>query len=198
MNQPTLPHELILASTSRYRGLLLQRLGLPFRIMAPGITETPLAGESARHLVHRLASAKAHAVGAALPAAVVIGSDQAAVIQGQILGKPGTAEAAEEQLLRCSGKSVEFLTSVAVLCADRGFLQTAVVATSVQFRTLTRPEIRRYISQDQPLDCAGSFKSEAAGPVLLQSMRSDDPTAIIGLPLISLSRLLRASGFLLP
>lgn len=198
MNQPTLPHELILASTSRYRSLLLQRLGLPFRMIAPGITETPLAGESAARLVRRLASAKAQAVGATLPRAVVIGSDQSAVIRGRIMGKPGTAEAAEEQLIHCSGKSVEFLTSVTVLCAASGFLQTAVVATSVRFRALTRAEIRRYISQDQPLDCAGSFKSEAAGPMLLETMRSDDPSAIIGLPLISLSRLLRASGFLLP
>ena len=198
MKQPTLPRELILASTSRYRSALLARLGLSFRVMPPDIPETPLAGESATRLTQRLATDKAQAVSIIVPQAVVIGSDQVAVLDGQIMGKPGTAEKAREQLQRCSGKIAEFLTTVTVLCAETSFLQTATVATSAHFRTLTHQEIRRYIALDQPLDCAGSFKSEAAGPVLLEAMQSDDPTAIIGLPLISLSRMLRAAGFALP
>lgn len=198
MNSPTLPRKLILASTSRYRRSLLERLGLAFTTMAPDVDETALEGESAASMSRRLAMAKAQAVSVRAEAALVIGSDQVAVLAGRLLGKPGTAAHAEEQLLRCSGRAVDFVTAVAVLCQETGFARTAEVTTAVQFRELTREEIRRYIARDQPLDCAGSFKSEAAGPVLLESMCSADPTAIIGLPLITVAHMLREAGFQLP
>jgi len=189
---------LTLASTSPYRKVLLQRFGLPFDCRAPDVDETPAPGEKAGHLTARLALAKAGSVSRLDGSAVVIGSDQVAEFEGGVIGKPGNAENAAAQLLRFSGRSVRFLTAVAVICADRQFSASTVVETEVRFRILDRGEIDRYIELDQPLDCAGSFKSEAAGPLLMEAMVSSDPTAIIGLPLISLGKMLRGAGFRLP
>ncbi len=190
--------ELILASSSRYRQQLLTRLHLPFSTVAPEVDETPRSGEDAAALTHRLARAKAEAVAEQFPQAVVIGSDQVADFSGQAIGKPGNPDRAVKQLLQFSGRTVVFRTAVAVVCRQSGFLQQQTVNTEVCFRTLTEAEVRRYVALDNPLDCAGGFKSEAAGCMLMQSMNSDDPNAIIGLPLISLTAMLRASGYQLP
>lgn len=189
---------LILASSSPYRKLLLERLYLDFGVVSPGIDESVNEGEPAEHLVARLAQEKARVVSRRHPAATVIGSDQAAVFENSIIGKPGTVEAAVSQLNRFSGKCVRFLTSVHLTCAESGFDAGSTILTEVIFRELSDSEIRRYVERDQPLDCAGAFKSEAAGISLLTSMRSEDPTAIIGLPLITVSALLREAGFDLP
>jgi len=198
MNSQSPPEHLILASTSPYRKELLQRFGLPFECRAPNVDETPAPRENAGHLTARLALAKANSVSRLDGSAVVIGSDQVAEFEGRVVGKPGNAENAASQLLRFSGRTVRFLTAVAVVCIDRQFSASAVVETEVRFRVLDRGEIDRYLAMDQPLDCAGSFKSEAAGPLLLEAMISSDPTAIIGLPLITLGEMLRGAGFRLP
>lgn len=198
MNTQSRQKQLILASSSAYRQALLARLCLPFSTHAPLVDETPLPGESAAELTQRLARAKAESVSRLFPDAVVIGSDQVAEFGGSIIGKPGSEDNAVAQLLRFSGHSVNFLTAVAVVCNESDFSQSSLDVTSISFRDLTEDEVRRYVTLDQPLDCAGSFKSEAAGPVLMHSIRTDDPTAIIGLPLITLARILRASGFQLP
>lgn len=195
---PSLVRTLVLGSTSRYRRELLQRLGLPFTVAAPDVDETPLPGETPRALALRLALAKAHAVAAQHPDAVVIGSDQVANLHGQPLGKPGTHERARAQLQRMSGETVIFQTAVAVVCAATGFEQVDLAPVEVRFRTLTGDEIERYLHAEQPYDCAGSAKSEGLGISLLDAILSDDPTALVGLPLIRTCRMLRAAGLTLP
>ena len=195
---PPLVRTLVLGSTSRYRRELLQRLGLPFTVAAPDVDETPLQGEAPRALALRLALAKAHAVAAQHPDAVVIGSDQVADLHGQPLGKPGTHERASAQLQRMSGETVIFQTAVAVVCAATGFEQVDLAPVEVRFRTLTGDEIERYLRAEQPYDCAGSAKSEGLGISLLEAILSDDPTALVGLPLIRTCRMLRAAGLTLP
>ncbi|GGZ61608.1 Maf-like protein [Lysobacter xinjiangensis] len=188
---------LILASTSRYRREMLSRFGLPFDAVAPGVDETPLDGEAPLHLVQRLAAAKAAAVARAYPDACVIGSDQLAEFDGRVLGKPGTPERAIEQLRAMSGREVTFLTA---LCVMRGEHEVGVAVdrTVVRFRTLSQAEVERYVEAEQPLDCAGSFKSEGRGITLFDAIETVDPTALIGLPLIATARLLRDAGFVLP
>ena len=198
MRDETVLPQLILASASPYRAELLHRLGLPFEVVTAGIDESPFEGESPHDLVMRLAEAKALAVAETHRDAVIIGSDQVALHQGRILGKPGNETAAVKQLSEFSGSLVQFLTSVTVLQPGGQVAGNSVVETRVEFRELSEEEIRRYIAADRPLDCAGSFKAEALGPALFRSMFSQDPTAIIGLPLIETCRLLRIAGFQVP
>ncbi|WP_284396095.1 Maf family nucleotide pyrophosphatase [Acidovorax sp. SUPP2825] len=195
---PSLPRRLVLGSTSRYRAELLSRLRLPFDVAAPDVDETPRAGEAPSALALRLAMAKARAVSAAHPDAVVIGSDQVADLLGQPLGKPGTHEKAVAQLQQMRGHSVVFQTAVAVVCAATGFEKVELAPVEVRFRDLSDAEIERYLRAEQPYDCAGSAKSEGLGISLLDSIQSDDPTALIGLPLIRTCRMLRAAGMELP
>lgn len=189
---------LILASSSIYRQSLLRRLGLPFSCQSPNIAESRLPGELAVDMVIRLAEAKAAEVSRNHPTALVIGSDQAGELDGAIIGKPGNDENAVAQLMKCSGRTVNFLTAVAVHCGATGFHRVAQVPTAVSFRRLDEGEVRRYVALDQPLDCAGSFKSECAGPMLFESVSSTDPSALVGLPLISLAGMLREAGLHLP
>ncbi len=191
---PPLSPALILASTSRYRRELLQRLRLPFDVVSPGVDETPQPGEPPAALALRLALAKAHAVAAQRPQAVVIGSDQVADLDGQPIGKPGTHERAQAQLRAMSGREVVFQTAVAVVRNDTGFARALLAPVRVRFRALEEREIERYLRLEEPYDCAGSAKSEALGIALLESIDSDDPTALIGLPLIRTCELLRAAG----
>lgn len=185
---------LILASTSRYRRELLQRLRVPFDVVAPGVDETPVPGESPRALACRLARAKAQAVAAAHPEAVVIGSDQVADLDGTPIGKPGSHERAIAQLRAMSGRSVVFHTAVAVARHAAGHLGETLVPVTVRFRRLDDDEIERYLRIEQPYDCAGSARSESLGVALLEAIESDDPTALVGLPLIRTAALLRAAG----
>ena len=191
-SQSTRP--LILASSSRYRCELLQRLQIPFDVATPDVDETPLPGEAPRALAARLALAKAHAVASASPHAVVIGSDQVADLGGVPLGKPGSHQKAFAQLKQMQGRSVIFQTAVAVVCLESGFEQSALASVRVKFRDLGDAEIENYLHAEQPYDCAGSAKSEGLGIVLLESINSDDPTALVGLPLIRTCSLLRAAG----
>ena len=192
------PRPLVLGSTSVYRRELLQRLRLPFTVAAPAVDETPLPGEPPAQLAQRLALAKAHAVATLHPEAVVIGSDQVADLAGQPLGKPGDHTRATAQLQRMRGHTVVFHTAVAVVCHASGFVQTDLAPVRVRFRELSDAEIERYLRAEQPYDCAGSAKSEGLGISLLEAIDSDDPTALIGLPLIRTCRLLRAAGLVLP
>ena len=185
---------LILGSTSPYRRELMLRLRLPFDVVSPDVDETPLAGEAPRALALRLALAKARAVAAMHPNAVVIGSDQVADLDGEPLGKPGTHARATEQLQRMRGKTVVFQTAVAVVCLDTGFSQVELAQVNVKFRNLGDAEIERYLRAETPYDCAGSAKSEGLGIALLESIDSDDPTALVGLPLIRTCQMLRAAG----
>jgi septum formation protein len=185
---------LVLGSTSRYRRELLARLGLPFEVAAPEVDETQLPGETPRETALRLALAKAEAVAARYPAAVVIGSDQVCDLHGEHLGKPGTHERATAQLTRMSGQTTVFQTALAVVCAETGFAQTDVAAVRVKFRRLSAAEIEYYLRAEQPYDCAGSAKSEGLGIALLERIDSDDPTALVGLPLIRTSRMIAAAG----
>lgn len=185
---------LVLGSTSVYRRELLARLRLPFTVQAPQVDETPWPGEQPQVLARRLAAAKAAAVGALHPAAVVIGSDQVADLDGEALGKPGNHANALAQLTRMSGRIVVFHTAVTVLCRDSGFAQHELAPVRVRFRSLARDEIEAYLLAEQPYDCAGSAKSEGLGIALLEAIDSDDPTALIGLPLIRTCRMLRAAG----
>ena len=185
---------LILGSTSVYRRELLARLRLPFEVHAPHVDETPLPGEAPAALAQRLALAKAHAVARLHPEAVVIGSDQVADLDGQPIGKPGTHERAVAQLRSMSGRSVVFQTAVAVVCARSAYVGTALAPVKVRFRELSDEEIELYLRAEQPYDCAGSAKSETLGIALLDSIESDDPTALVGLPLIRTCALLRAAG----
>ena len=192
------PRPLVLGSTSVYRRELLQRLRLPFTVAAPAVDETPLPGEPPAQLAQRLALAKAHAVATLHPEAVVIGSDQVADLAGQPLGKPGDHARATAQLQRMRGHTVVFHTAVAVVCHANGFVQTDLAPVRVRFRELSDAEIERYLRAEQPYDCAGSAKSEGLGISLLEAIDSDDPTALIGLPLIRTCRMLRAAGLVLP
>lgn len=185
---------LVLASTSRYRRALLERLGLAFATAAPDVDETALAHEPPADTAVRLAEAKARSVAPAWPAALIIGSDQVADADGEVVGKPGHRAAAQRQLARLSGRSVVFHTGLALLDAATGVCRTARVDVRSQFRALTAAEIDAYLDREQPWDCAGSVKSEALGIALFESIASDDPTALIGLPLIRLTSMLRAAG----
>ncbi len=189
---------LILASSSKYRKMLLQRLNIPFDYRSPDIDESPKAGESPIEVVQRLASEKAQAVSIANPQAVVIGSDQIAVFDGRIVGKPGNHEAATQQLSSFSGQVVEFLTAVSVICRASGFQEQHIDSTRVGFRQLQADEINRYLKSEKPFDCAGAFKAESLGIVLFESIISEDPTALIGLPLIRTAAMLRHAGLRLP
>jgi septum formation protein len=186
--------QLVLGSTSRYRRELLERLRLPFQVVAPDVDEAPQAGESPRELASRLAMAKAHAVAARCPEAVVIGSDQVVDLHGLALGKPGTHERALEQLRSMRGQEVVFQTAVAVVCRATGFQQVDLAAVRVRFRPVGDEEIEAYLRAEQPYDCAGSAKSEGLGILLLDAVENDDPTALVGLPLIRTCRMLRAAG----
>ena len=187
---------LILASTSRYRRELLERLRLPFHVARPEVDETPDAGESPPALAKRLARAKAEAIAAQFPDAWVIGSDQVAALGPRPLGKPGTRDKAIAQLGAMSGKEIQFHTAIALVRG--GTVLEAMDTTRVFFRDLQAEEMERYVDTEQPLDCAGSFKSEGLGIALFDAIESSDPTALVGLPLIALSRLLREAGFTLP
>jgi len=185
---------LILGSTSRYRRELLERLRLPFEIHSPQVDETPHAGETPAALAGRLALAKARAISATHPNAVVIGSDQVADLDGEPIGKPGTHDRAVAQLRRMRGRSVVFHTAVAVVCEASGFAGSALAPVTVRFRELTDAEIEHYLRTEQPYDCAGSAKCETLGIALLDAIDSDDPTALVGLPLIRTCALLRQAG----
>jgi septum formation protein len=189
---------LVLASTSVYRKQLLERLGIPFETVSPVIDETPRPGEAPEALVTRLAAEKAGAVASEWQSALVIGSDQVVQCGGQLLGKPGTAAIARQQLSEFSGRTVTFLTAVALVCTDTSYRFERTVQTRVRFRELNDGEIERYVAMDTPLDCAGGFKSEAAGISLVESIESSDPTSLIGLPLIAVSDALRAAGHRVP
>lgn len=198
MNSESLPVKIILASSSIYRKKLLQRLGMAFDCQSPGIEESPKNGEATEDLVVRLASEKASWVSARQPAAIVIGSDQVAVFEGRVIGKPGSHALAREQLSSCSGRVVEFLTAVAVQCASSGFNESHTNRTQVRFRELGDQEIDRYLRKEQPYDCAGAFKAESLGITLFEEISSNDPTALVGLPLIQTSAMLRRAGLQLP
>ena len=189
---------MILGSTSRYRKELLARLGIPFEVAAPEVDETPQTNETPKDLAMRLALAKARAVASKYPDAVVIGSDQVADLEGLALGKPGNHANAVKQLQRMRGKTVIFQTALSVICLATGFEQTDLAAVKVTFRDLTDAEIESYLQAEEPYDCAGSAKSEGLGISLLESIQSNDPTALIGLPLIALTGLLRDAGFVIP
>jgi septum formation protein len=184
----------ILGSTSRYRRELLDRLRIPFEVISPQVDETPHPGEAPASLAQRLALAKAYAVAQHRPNAVVIGSDQVADLNGTPLGKPGTHERAFRQLQQMRGQTVIFQTAVAVVCLEKKFEQIEVAQVRVCFRQLTDNEIENYLIAEQPYDCAGSAKSEGLGIALLDSIDNDDPTALIGLPLIRTARMLRHAG----
>ncbi len=184
--------QLILASTSRYRQELLARLRLPFNAVAPNVDEAALPGEAPAALAERLALAKAQAVAARFPGAVVIGSDQVADLDGEAIGKPGTHDAAALQLRRMSGRTVAFQTAVAVVAPGLAAIERAEVR--VRVRALSDAAIDAYLLADRPYDCAGSAKCESLGVALLDAIDSDDPTALVGLPLIRTSRLLREAG----
>ena len=190
----TTNRKLILGSTSVYRRELLGRLNVPFSVESPHVDETALPGESPATLAQRLALAKAHAVAARFPDCVVIGSDQVADLDGLALGKPGTHDRAVAQLRQMSGQTVVFQTAVAVVCLDTGFCEQSLAPVHVRFRALDDAEIENYLLLEQPYDCAGSAKSEGLGIALLDAIDSDDPTALVGLPLIRTSRMLRAAG----
>lgn len=185
---------LILGSTSRYRKELLARLCIPFQVEAPEVDETPQAKEAPKDLALRLALAKARAVANKYPDAVVIGSDQVADLEGEPLGKPGNHTNAVKQLKRMRGKTVIFQTALSVVCVATGFEQTDLAAVKVTFRDLTDAEIESYLKAEEPYDCAGSAKSEGLGIALLAAIDNDDPTALIGLPLIRTCHMLRAAG----
>lgn len=194
----SIPRRLVLASTSVYRRELLSRLRLPFDIARPDADESPLPGETPRALALRLAEVKARAVASDYPDALIIGSDQVAWAEDRIYGKPGSRERAIAQLCELSGKVACFDTALCLLDAATGRSETLCVPTETRFRVLSRQEIERYVDADSPLDCAGAAKSESLGVALLDYMRSDDPTALIGLPLIALCRMLRADGVQIP
>lgn len=184
----------VLGSTSRYRRELLERLRIPFAVSAPNVDETPMPEEAPQNLALRLALAKAQAVAAMHPEAVVIGSDQVADLDGIPLGKPGEHARAVAQLRQMRGKTVIFQTALAVVCLASGFEQVDLAPVRVVFRDLSDEEIEAYLHAEQPYDCAGSAKSEGLGIALLESIDNDDPTALIGLPLIRTVRLLRQAG----
>ncbi|MDE1942010.1 MAG: septum formation protein Maf [Betaproteobacteria bacterium] len=189
---------LILASSSPYRKELLSRLRLPFDCVSPHLDESPLPAESPETTCERLARAKAEHVARQHPGALVIGSDQVAVLRGRLLGKPGNHENALHQLREASGQEAVFHTAVCLFNPASGRSQLERVPVTVRYRTFGEGEIARYLAADRPYDCAGSGRIETLGITLVEWVHSDDPTALIGLPLIALSRMLRAEGFLLP
>ena len=191
---PALSRPVVLGSTSRYRRELLERLRIPFSVTAPEVDETPMTGESPRNLALRLALAKAQAVAALHPEAVVIGSDQVADLAGQPLGKPGEHARAVQQLRQMRGQTVIFQTALAVVCRATGFEAVDLAEVRVVFRDLSDAEIEAYLQAEKPYDCAGSAKSEGLGISLLDAIDNDDPTALVGLPLIRTCRMLRAAG----
>ncbi len=195
----TPPSRLILASSSTYRAKLLARLGIDFEKQPPDIDETPENHETGGDLALRLAKIKAtHGQTAPQDDPLIIGSDQVAVCEGLLMGKPGSPENAERQLIQCAGKRVQFFTGLALWRPRQNALQTKVVTTEVAMRALTRAEIARYVVRDQPLDCAGSFKWESLGISLFTKISGPDPTALEGLPLIALSEMLRSEGYQVP
>ena len=191
---PASSRTVILGSSSRYRKELLSRLNIPFEVASPEVDETPHINETPRDLALRLALAKARAVASKYPEAVVIGSDQVADLNGQALGKPGNHANAVKQLQRMRGKTVIFQTALSVICLATGFEQTDLAAVKVTFRDLTDAEIESYLKAEEPYDCAGSAKSEGLGIALLAAIDNDDPTALVGLPLIRTCRMLSAAG----
>ncbi|MBK7546512.1 MAG: septum formation inhibitor Maf [Rhodoferax sp.] len=196
-----MPHaanrKLILGSTSPYRRELLSRLRIPFEVVSPDVDETPYPSETPQQLACRLAMTKARAVAARHPASVVIGSDQVADLDGEPLGKPHAHDRAVEQLHRMRGKAVIFQTAVAVVCHEAKFAQMDLAQVKVTFRDLSDAEIEAYLLTETPYDCAGSAKSEGLGIAILESIDNDDPTALVGLPLIRTCRMLRAAGLVL-
>jgi septum formation protein len=193
---PQLP--VILASTSPYRRALLERLGLPFAVESPGVTEEHAQAEAPADRAVRLAVSKAQVVADRYPNAFVIGSDQVAAVDGAVLDKPGDADRACGQLTGLSGKRADFYTACSILCQGNGLSETHLDTTHATFRVLSREEIERYVARERPLDCAGSFKSEGLGISLLERIESEDPTGLIGLPLIWLAGALRRAGYRLP
>lgn len=191
---PASSRRLVLGSTSRYRRELLERLRIPFEVASPDVDETPRASESPRDLALRLALEKARVVARQYPQAVVIGSDQVADLHGEALGKPGTHERAVAQLRQMRGHTVVFHTAVAVVCEATGFEQVELAPVSVRFHDLSDAEIEAYLQAERPYDCAGAAKSEGLGIALLDSIDNDDPTALVGLPLIRTCRMIRAAG----
>lgn len=190
--------DLVLGSSSRYRRELLSRLRIPFITASPDIDESPDAGETPRALAARLARHKAEAIARRLPGHTVIGSDQVASCGNRQYGKPGTRDAAIAQLTELSGQTVVFDTALCVIDGRSGQPHEVLVPTEVVFRTLSHAEIERYVDLDDPLDCAGAAKSESLGIALLERLSGDDPTALVGLPLIRLSAILRELGYPLP
>jgi len=189
------PHRpLVLGSTSPYRRELLSRLHLEFQVAAPDVDETPLPGETPQGVAVRLALAKAKSVAAKFPDAVVIGSDQVADMDGEPLGKPGNHDNAVAQLRRMRGRTLVFQTAVSVVCLASGFEQSDLAPVKVKFRSLTDDEIEAYLLAERPYDCAGSARSEGLGIAILDAIESDDPTALVGLPLIRTCRMIRAAG----
>ncbi len=189
-----LTRSLILGSTSPYRRELLQHLSVPFTTAAPDIDETRLPAESPADMVKRLSLGKAKAVAATHTDALIIGSDQCAVLREEVMGKPGTHANAVSQLRKASGQTVTFLTGLCLYDSRDNSYQLDIVPFEVDFRTLTDTEIENYLLKDQPYNCAGSFRSESLGVTLFKRMRGDDPSALIGLPLIRLSQMLRQAG----
>ena len=190
--------QLVLASTSAYRKQLLQKLGLPFDTAAPDVDESPLDDESPQQLVMRLAEAKARAVAQQFPDALIIGSDQVAVIGDSILGKPGNFENAVAQLRAAAGKQVDFKTGLCLYNSGNQHGQTCCETYSVVFRQLSDEQIKSYVRREQPYDCAGSFKSEGLGIALFERLMGEDPNTLVGLPLIALIRMLEKEGINLP
>ena len=194
MSDSLSPRSLVLGSTSPYRRELLERLRIPFDVQGPEVDETPHAGETPMALAQRLALAKAQAVAKRFPQAIVIGSDQVADLNGEPLGKPGTHANAVKQLQQMRGQTVVFQTAVSVVCLATGFAQSELAQVKVQFRHVSDAAIEAYLQAEQPYDCAGSAKSEGLGIALLDRIDNQDPTALVGLPLILTCRLLRAAG----
>ena len=198
MSQKAVLRPLILASTSRYRAALLQRFGVPFNTRNPVVDEAEIGGEPPRQRAIRLAAAKAEAVASQFPECVIIGGDQVPATHGTILHKPGNAANSREQLKLLSGASAEFYTACSVRCVAAGLRLAHLDVTTVRLRALGDAEIDRYVEREQPFDCAGGFKAEALGIALFERMDSEDPTAIVGLPLIWLAGALRTAGYHLP
>ena len=194
MSDSLSPRTLVLGSTSPYRRELLQRLRIPFEVQGPEVDETPHAGEAPMAFAQRLALAKAQAVAQRFPQAIVIGSDQVADLNGEPLGKPGNHANAVKQLQRMRGQTVVFQTAVAVVCQATGFAQCELAQVKVVFRDFSDESLQHYLHTEQPYDCAGSAKSEGLGIVLLARIDNQDPTALVGLPLLLTCRLLRAAG----
>lgn len=196
MTVPAHTPPLILASGSPYRAQMLDRLGLPFSTATSGIDETPETNEVPEALVRRLALGKAKQIAQQHPDALIIGADQVSVLDGEILGKPGSRERAISQIQRMSGNRVDYLSGIALVGPD--IEQIDIVSTRLTYRVLEQAEIDRYVDRDQPFDCAGAMRSESLGIALLESLSSDDPTALIGMPLIRIAQWLRSAGYEIP